>query len=297
MKDLLRTTYRASRIEFLVLPFVLIATGYSAASYTGETNLFRTVVALLGLVGAHIAVNILNEVSDYRSGIDEQTEQTPFSGGSKTLLESDVNVKSVERIGQVFMGASIVIGFYFVATIGLIILPVFLLGVLIAYTYTDYLTNYTLGEFGMGLGLGALPVIGTDIVQDGTIGLVPIAVAVPISFLAFNLLLMNEFPDIEADREGGRKNLIHRFGRRVATRIYAAVALFTHISIPIIYVSTEVGSVILVSTVSVILLYRPIRWVVNNPTEKPNDKIIRDNLLWNIVTTGLIGLTLYIGLV
>lgn len=297
MKELLMSTYKASRVEFLVLPFILVGTGYVAASYTGDTSILRTIIALLGLLAIHVAVNILNEVSDYRTGIDEDTEETPFSGGSKSLINSDVDVGKVERIGQVFVGISMIVGFYFVAVVGLIILPVFLLGVLIAYTYTDYLTNYTLGEVGMALGLGALPIIGTDIVQNGEFGLMSVVVAVPISLVAFNLLLMNEFPDVEADREGGRKNLIHRFGRRGATKIYIVAALLTHVSIPLIFIATSAGSAVLLTSLSAVLLYRPFRWAVNNPEETPANPTIRDNLLWNIVTTVLIGATLYIGLI
>lgn len=291
------STYKASRVEFLVLPFILVGTGYVAASYTGDTSILRTIIALLGLLAIHVAVNILNEVSDYRTGIDEDTEETPFSGGSKSLINSDVDVGKVERIGQAFVGISMIVGFYFVAVVGLIILPVFLLGVLIAYTYTDYLTNYTLGEVGMALGLGALPIIGTDIVQNGEFGLMSVVVAVPISLVAFNLLLMNEFPDVEADREGGRKNLIHRFGRRGATKIYIVAALLTHVSIPLIFIATSAGSAVLLTSLSAVLLYRPFRWAVNNPEETPANPTIRDNLLWNIVTTVLIGATLYIGLI
>lgn len=297
MKELLMSTYKASRVEFLVLPFILVGTGYVAASYTGDTSILRTIIALLGLLAIHVAVNILNEVSDYRTGIDEDTEETPFSGGSKSLINSDVDVGKVERIGQAFVGISMIVGFYFVAVVGLIILPLFLLGVLIAYTYTDYLTNYTLGEVGMALGLGALPIIGTDIVQNGEFGLMSVVVAVPISLVAFNLLLMNEFPDVEADREGGRKNLIHRFGRRGATKIYIVAALLTHVSIPLIFIATSAGSAVLLTSLSAVLLYRPFRWAVNNPEETPANPTIRDNLLWNIVTTVLIGATLYIGLI
>lgn len=297
MKELLMSTYKASRVEFLILPFILVGTGYVAASYTGDTSILRTIIALLGLLAIHVAVNILNEVSDYRTGIDEDTEETPFSGGSKSLINSDVDVGKVERIGQAFVGISMIVGFYFVAVVGLIILPVFFLGVLIAYTYTDYLTNYTLGESGMALGLGALPIIGTDIVQNGEFGLMSVVVAVPISLVAFNLLLMNEFPDVEADREGGRKNLIHRFGRRGATKIYIVAALLTHVSIPLIFIATSTGSAVLLTSLSAVLLYRPFRWAVNNPEETPANPTIRDNLLWNIVTTVLIGATLYIGLI
>lgn len=295
-KDLLNVVYKASRVEFLVLPVILVGTGYVAAEYTGETSFIRTTLALFGLLTIHIAVNILNEVSDYRTGIDENTEDTPFSGGSKSLVNSDVSVKKVERVGQAFVIASVATGLYFVVTVGTIILPIFVIGIIIAYTYTDYLTNYSLGELGMALGLGALPIIGTDIIQNGDVGFVSMVVAVPISLVAFNLLLMNEFPDVEADRKGGRKNLIHRLGRKGASRIYIMVAILTHLSIFVIYIGTDVSWFILFTSISAFFLYRPFEWATSRPTKTPENNTIRDNLLWNISTTVLIGLTLYIGI-
>lgn len=295
-KKFLTVVYKSSRVEFLVLPVILVGTGYVAAEYTGETNIIRTILALFGLLTIHIAVNILNEVSDYRTGIDEDTEDTPFSGGSKSLINSDVSVKKVERVGQAFIIASIATGLYFVVTVGTVILPVFVIGIIIAYTYTDYLTNYSLGELGMAIGLGALPIVGTDLIQNGQVGLISTAVAIPVSLVAFNLLLMNEFPDVEADRKGGRKNLIHRFGRKNASKIYAIVAILTHISIFTIYIGIDVTWIILLSNASAVFLYKPLKWVTNQPSEKLENSVIRDNLLWNISTTVLIGLTLYIGM-
>ena len=74
-----------ARAPFLLLPPTLIAAGASAAAWEGSFSWFRTLVALVGLVALHMAVNALNEWSDMRTGIDLETERTPFSGGSGTL--------------------------------------------------------------------------------------------------------------------------------------------------------------------------------------------------------------------
>jgi len=74
-----------ARAPFLTLPVTLVAVGSAAAAYEGHFNLLHTLVALAGLTLLHIAVNVLNEVSDARTGIDFHTRPTPFSGGSKTI--------------------------------------------------------------------------------------------------------------------------------------------------------------------------------------------------------------------
>ncbi len=74
-----------ARAPFLLLPVTLVASGAAAAAYDDRASALATVLALVGLVALHAAVNAFNEASDMRSGIDLQTARTPFSGGSGTL--------------------------------------------------------------------------------------------------------------------------------------------------------------------------------------------------------------------
>ena len=74
-----------ARAPFLLLPVTLVAAGAAAAAYDDRASALATLLALIGLVALHAAVNAFNEASDMRSGIDLQTTRTPFSGGSGTL--------------------------------------------------------------------------------------------------------------------------------------------------------------------------------------------------------------------
>ena len=62
-------------------------------------------------------------------------------------------------------------------------------------------------------------------VQGTVPGPAALAASLPAFFMTFNFLLLNEFPDEAADREGGRRHLIILFGRTAAARTYAAAAL------------------------------------------------------------------------
>ena len=74
-----------ARAPFLLLPVPLVASGAAAAAYEGSFGWTPTLLALVGLVLLHVAVNALNEASDMTTGIDLRTTRTPFSGGSGTL--------------------------------------------------------------------------------------------------------------------------------------------------------------------------------------------------------------------
>jgi 1,4-dihydroxy-2-naphthoate octaprenyltransferase len=58
-----------------------------------------------------------------------------------------------------------------------------------------------------------------------------LVVALPPGFLTANLLLLNEFPDLEADRKVGRRNLVMALGTKKASRLYAALVTVTYLCI------------------------------------------------------------------
>ena len=95
-----------ARAPFLLLPFTLVAAGAAAAAYEGRFGWPQTLLALVGLVALHIAVNAFNEASDMTTGIDLRTVRTPFSGGSGTLPAGHLTIGQT----RVFAAANAVLG-------------------------------------------------------------------------------------------------------------------------------------------------------------------------------------------
>jgi 1,4-dihydroxy-2-naphthoate octaprenyltransferase len=50
-------------------------------------------------------------------------------------------------------------------------------------------------------------------------------------FLVSNLLLLNQFPDVEADRDVGRKHLPIVIGRRTSSLVYVGFLLMAYLSL------------------------------------------------------------------
>lgn len=284
---------RLARIEFLLLPVALVAVGAAVSVYAGVFDSVRTTVALCGLLALHVAVNVLNDAADYESGIDLQTTPTPFSGGSGVLPAGHLSPTTAYRLGYLMVAVGAVIGAWFLAVVGPVFLPVLVPGIVFVLAYTRTLTKLTLGEIAAGLGLGTLPIIGVVLVQAGTVPDVALALSLPAFFLTFNLLLLNEFPDIVADRAAGRKNLIHRFGRKTAGILYVSAGLAV--------VVTLVGAIGLgvaprgaaLGLLGMAFFVRPAQWGLT-PTGQPPTAVLRDNVLWNLVTNGLLAVGVYL---
>jgi 1,4-dihydroxy-2-naphthoate octaprenyltransferase len=184
-----------ARAPFLLLPVTLVAVGTSAAAYVGQVNWLHAGLALLGMLGVHVAVNALNEASDFKRGIDLKTQRTPFSGGSGTLPAGLLGPKQAVAAGLIGGAIGVAVGIYFLTIYGWKLVPILVIGAIAVFAYTDFLARSYVGEVFAGLGLGALPVIGTTLVQTGNYEPVAIAASIPAFFMTFNLLLLNEFPD------------------------------------------------------------------------------------------------------
>ncbi len=125
------------RVPFLLLAVVCVLLGVATAFYqTGDLDVRYLLLALVGGLGAHIAVNALNEYDDFRSGLDQKTERTPFSGGSGVLPANPDKARYGLVIGLVAVAVTVAIGVFFMIVHGWLILPLGLMGLLVVVTRT-----------------------------------------------------------------------------------------------------------------------------------------------------------------
>ncbi len=227
----LKAWFMEIRGPFLALSLVLTPIGGAIAWHDGSFNLGYFLLAWIGAILAHVSVNVLNEYFDYKSGLDFHTKKTPFSGGSGMLTAGLIEPRQSYLLGVACLLVDAAIGAYFVIVQGWGLLPVILLGGLFTYFYTPYLARWRVGELAAGLGLGTLVVLGSYFVQTGRYTWEVILASLAPGFLTANLLLLNEFPDVEADRQVGRRNLVMALGRKKAAWLFIALLVCTYLSI------------------------------------------------------------------
>lgn len=221
----LKTWLLEMRPQFLTLSLVLAFLGAGIAFHDGSLHLGRALLAGLGLVLAHASVNIINDYFDYRSGIDLATRRTPFSGGSGILPAGLLSPRQALWFGLGTFFVAALIGLYFVIVSGWQLLPLLLAAAFFILLYSPFILKRPWPEWTAGAGLGALPVAGMYFVQAGAYTWPLVAAAMPSFFLVHNLLLLNEFPDVEADAQAGRRTLPIAIGRKRAALCYVAAAI------------------------------------------------------------------------
>lgn len=218
-----------TRPQFLILSIILAFLGASIAWYYRFFDWGIAILSGFGLLLTHISVNTLNDYFDYRSGIDLKTKRTPFSGGSGILPAGMLQPKQALWLGIITLIVAAAIGIYFIFTAGWQLLPLLVVAVLCVVLYTPLILRTKAPEWAAGLGLGVLPVMGMYFVQASAYNIPLLIASIPSGILVHNLLFLNEFPDVEADKSAGRKTTPITFGLKKSGRIYISLTILMYL--------------------------------------------------------------------
>ncbi len=218
-----------SRPQFLILSVILAFLGTTIAWYHGYFSLWQALLAGFGLVLTHASVNILNDYFDYHSGIDLVTKRTPFSGGSGILPANLLRPRQVLWLGIISLLLAVPIGIYFVVDKGWELLPLLLVAAVFILLYSPFILKRPWPEWAAGVGLGGLPILGMYFVQTGAYTWEAVVACIPSTLLVHNLLLLNEFPDTDADKVANRKTMPITIGKRKAAVFYSVINITVYV--------------------------------------------------------------------
>ena len=232
MNDL-KTLTGPMRLPFIILTPVCVILGISTAFFElGHIDWLLSILIIIGAISAHISVNAFNEYFDFKSGLDLKTQRTPFSGGSGTIPENPDMERPALKIAWITFFVTLILGLYFVYIAGWQLLPLGLLGLLFVFIYTKWVTRSPLVcLISPGLGFGTFMVMGTHFVLTGHYSWIAFIASLIPFFLVNDLLLLNQFPDVEADKSIGRKHYPITIGRKRSSFIYIVFLVLTYLTI------------------------------------------------------------------
>jgi 1,4-dihydroxy-2-naphthoate polyprenyltransferase len=231
------------RFQYLPLTINQVSLGTAIAAYEGDFHLGHFLLAMVGSVLVHMTVNVINDYHDYVDGIDLNTRRTPFSGGSGVLPSNLLKPRQAFWFATLCLLTAMAIGFYFCITKGWILFPLLLIAGFSAFFYNVVLSKQLMGEIFAGLNFGPLLVLGAYYVQTGRYSWETLFASLTPGILTANLLFLNEFPDCEADRRGGRRHWVITLGKRGASHLFVALLAASYLCI-IIGVFTKVMPVV-----------------------------------------------------
>jgi len=231
--NILKPLLGTMRIPFLILTPACVMVGVGTAYWQShQLNWLNIFLVLVGAISAHISVNVFNEYFDFKSGLDAKTARTPFSGGSGALPANPKMERATVWLAWIAFAITAAIGLYFLWLRGWQLLPIGLFGLLLLITYTTWWVNHPiLCLIAPGLGFGLLMVMGTHFALTGMYSWTSFVAALVPSFLVSDLLLLNQFPDVEPDRSVGRRHFPITIGRKKSSLLYGVLLALAYLCI------------------------------------------------------------------
>jgi 1,4-dihydroxy-2-naphthoate octaprenyltransferase len=221
----LKVWLTAARVWSLPASTMPVAFGTVLAITIGEAsfNLALFLASLFGMALLQAGANMLNDVYDYRSGLDRQVN--PASGA---VVRRWLTPRQVLAAAAVCLVTGSLIGFYIVSRVGIPILCLGAVGVLCAILYTWGpwpLKYHAFGDLAVFLNFGVLGALGAWTVQTGHLSWVPAVWAVPMSLLVIAILHSNNWRDIGSDTDGKIRTVASCLGD-AGSQVYQRLLLF-----------------------------------------------------------------------
>ncbi|UCC57517.1 MAG: prenyltransferase [Gammaproteobacteria bacterium] len=286
------------RGPFLLLTPVCVFLGASTVVNSQASTDWRLLVlVLLGAVMAHISANTFNEYLDFKSGLDLTTTRTPFSGGSGALPRHPEMASAVLTAAVMSIVATLLIGLFLAWKYGPGIIPIGVVGLVLIVTYTGWINKHPfLCLIAPGTGFGFLMVVGTQFVLEGQYSMLSWIVAAVPFFLVNNLLLLNQYPDIQADADAGRIHLPIVYGTKISNTVYAFFVLAVILLITTCILFGYLPAMSLVALLPMPLAFFSLAGAIKHGVHIGNFPLyLAANAVVAILTPLLLGISLIIG--
>ena len=202
----------ASRPKTLLAAVVPVMVGSALAVSMNKFFLLYSLVALLCSILIQVGTNFTNDLYDYLKGSDTVKRKGP----RRVLASGLISVKEMKVAIILVFGLTFLLGLYLVYSVGILILWVGIVSIFagIIYTAGPYPLAYNgLGDVFVFIFFGIIGTMGTFYLHTLEITILSFVVSVPVGALITNILVVNNYRDIDEDREANKKTLAVVTGR------------------------------------------------------------------------------------
>ena len=289
--------FLATRPAFLSITLLGCFMGITIPGTHKESFTINTLAIALALL-IHAAGNLLNDYFDHLNGSDQNNNGriTPFTGGSRYIQNKILKPSHIYRFGLILISASISIGLYICSQTTWLLIPIGLAGIALAWSYSapplELMAKGALGEIAIAIAW-SLIVIGFATLQTENLASKSIPIGITYGLLMANILLVNQIPDIEADRKAGKLTLASQISRHQIWIWYSTIciAAYTFQVIGIYFFETPSATIVTVILLPIFLL------CAKNISKYTGDKYqTRKLIVRNMVAAHLYCLLLCLGL-
>ena len=211
----------AMRLRTLPVSIAGVIAGTGCAIMVGSFKAIPALLCLAFAVLAQIAANFGNEYYDFKNGIDKKGR----AGFRRGVTEGEITPKAMKAATFITLGLAAAVGcaMLIYGPWWLIIAGILIMCFALAYSAGPYpLSHHGLGDIAVIIFFGIVPVVLTWFLQTSSWNSIGPAAAtsLAIGLLAANVLVVNNYRDMEDDASVGKRTTVVIFGRKVMSTAY-----------------------------------------------------------------------------
>ena len=219
------------RLRTLPVSLAGVICGTACALLQGSFNAIVALLCVLFAGLAQIASNFGNEYYDYKNGIDRKGRE----GFRRGVTEGEITPIAMKRATYATLLLAAIIGctMLFFGSWWLIFVGAAVALFALGYSAGPYpLSHHGLGDVAVIIFFGVVPVTFTCYLQTGTFDHLTLLTSLAVGLLAANVLIVNNYRDMEDDKAVNKNTTVVIFGRKVMGWCYmlagvAAMAVMT----------------------------------------------------------------------
>lgn len=178
-----------------------------------------SVLCIVFALMAQVVSNLANEYYDYKRGTDKKGRVGPRRG----VTEGDIKPATLRNVTYITLAVACLVGCGLIPYGGWQMIPVGIAIAVFALAYSTGpfpLSYHGLGELTVFLFYGLVPVIFSYYVIAGRMDALAVLGGITIGFMGVNVLLVNNYRDMDDDIEAGKRTAVVIFGRKLAAAAY-----------------------------------------------------------------------------
>ena len=211
----------AMRLRTIPVSVAGVIAGTGCAILTGSFKAIPALLCLAFAILAQIAANFGNEYYDFKNGIDRKGR----AGFRRGVTEGEIAPNAMKAATFVTLGIAAAVGcaMLIYGPWWLIIAGILIMCFALAYSAGPYpLSHHGLGDIAVIIFFGLVPVLLTWYLQTSSWDSVDVVLetSLTIGLLAANVLIVNNYRDMEDDSAVGKRTTVVIFGRKVMSAVY-----------------------------------------------------------------------------
>jgi len=254
--------FKALRVPFLAGSIIPVIVGASLALRIDSFSIRLFLICVAGIAALHLGANLINDYFDHRGSDPVNVRITPFSGGSRAIQEGNVSPAVVLAMALFCFAVGVGVGIWLAWSGRPMVVLIGLLGLGAAWAYSAppfQLMSRGWGEVAIFFAFGPLVTLGTYYVMSGWLSWQAFAIGAPQGFFIAAVIWINQFPDHEADRKTGKRNLVVRLGPALSRYLYCAIMLMGFICVLFLVQGAGFSRLILISFLAFPLAFKAMR--------------------------------------